>query len=198
MAPQAEQATEKSETKRAVIHRAAVAEFSARGFAGTSMANIADAAGMSRPALYQYFRNKTDIFSSAFVGLLSDHADEALRALCSPGTVAEQLDGFLQRFDGDLFEHMSASPFADEVMRAKSDLSDGVDPIIDRLWDGCGAYLAETVPGRSAVVVARREGWIEVLRFSRLGFKVDQPTVAVFRRRLSALAQTVAADIATT
>ncbi len=49
------------QSKREAIHRAAIVEFAARGFSGTSMANIAEAAGMSRPALYQYFRNKGDI-----------------------------------------------------------------------------------------------------------------------------------------
>ena len=66
--------------QRRAIHVAAIAQISERGFSATSMANIADAAGMSRPALYQYFRNKGDIFSSAFVALFNDHADRALRA----------------------------------------------------------------------------------------------------------------------
>ena len=58
---------QRGDPQRRAIHAAAIAQFSERGFSATSMANIADAAGMSRPALYQYFRNKGDIYASAFV-----------------------------------------------------------------------------------------------------------------------------------
>ena len=72
--------TQPDDAKRFVIHAAAISEFSARGFNRTSMSNIAEAAGMSRPALYQYFKNKGDIFGSAFVALL----DAKLQILASP------------------------------------------------------------------------------------------------------------------
>ena len=68
----------RGDPQRRAIHAAAIAQFSEQGFAATSMANIADAAGMSRPALYQYFRNKGDIYASAFVALFNDHVDLAL------------------------------------------------------------------------------------------------------------------------
>ena len=90
---------QRGDPQRRAIHAAAIAQFSERGFSATSMANIADAAGMSRPALYQYFRNKGDIYASAFVALFNDHVDSALQALNNDGTNAQRLDGFLQRFE---------------------------------------------------------------------------------------------------
>jgi hypothetical protein len=48
---------------------------------------------------------------------------------------------------------------------------------------------------RTGAPAARRAEWAEMLELSPKGFKVDQPSVAVYRRRLSALARSVTADI---
>lgn len=181
-----------SDPKRAAIHAAAISEFSARGFNGTSMSNISSAAGMSRPALYQYFKNKGDIFASAFVALLDDSADAALSELASDGAIADRLDGFLQRFEGDLWETMSASPYADEIMSAKTEhAAEGALAVIARLQAGLTSFLED----ESNVDAATRESWIDLVRLSPRGFKLDEPTVKVYRSRLTALARTVAADI---
>jgi len=186
--------TQPDDAKRSVIHAAAISEFSARGFNRTSMSNIAGAAGMSRPALYQYFRNKGDIFASAFVALLDASADAALAELERDAPIADRLDGFLQRFEGDLWETMSASPHADEIMSAKTEHATvGALAVIARLQAGLTTFLE----AESNVDVATRESWIELARLSPRGFKLDEPTVDVYRGRLTALARSLAADIGT-
>lgn len=47
-----------------LIIAAAAALFQERGFAATSMQEIADAVGLTRPALYYHFRNKEEILES--------------------------------------------------------------------------------------------------------------------------------------
>lgn len=189
---------ERGDLQRRAIHAAAIAEFSKRGFSATSMANIADAAGMSRPALYQYFRNKSDIFGSAFVALFDDHVDRALQALRDDGTTAQRLDGFLQRFEGDLWEQMAASEHSEEIMSAKTaDTTEEIQQVVARLRRGLTAFLATAHPGRRKPESLRRAEWAEVLELSPKGFKFDKPTVADYRRRLTALARGVAADIET-
>lgn len=184
---------DRRQQRRAVVLSAAIERFSAQGFAGTSMADIAEAASMSRPALYQHFRNKGDIFASAFVSLIDDRIDRALEELAGPGTVAERLDGFLQRYEGDLWERMDASPHSEEILSAKSEqMVDAIGASVERLLAGLTAYLDEVGDG---VEAGRRAGWVELLRLSPKGFKFDQPPVATYRRRLTALAGTVAADI---
>jgi AcrR family transcriptional regulator len=182
--------------KRRIIHAAAIDRFSAQGFSGTSMADIADAAGMSRPALYQYFRNKEDIFASAFVHLFDVQVDRALAGLGEPGTTSEQLDAFLQRYEGDLWERTFASAHSDEILNAKNaEIVASIERVVARLWDGMAAYLARVSPGRSRAATDRRAAWIDILKFSPKGFKFDRPAVDVYRHRLTALASTVAADI---
>lgn len=184
------------DAKRALIHAAAIGEFSERGIAATSMANIASAAGLSRPALYQYFKNKGDIFASAFVALLDEQVDRALDALEQAGATAEQLDGFLQKYEGDLWERMAASPHSEEILSAKyQHAADAVATVSARLWDGLASYLKRVSPGRSSADKRRRADWVEILQLSPRGFKLDQPSVDAYRRRLSTLARSVAATI---
>lgn len=160
------------------------------------MANIAEAAGMSRPALYQYFRNKHDIFTSAFVNLLSDHVERALAALATPGDVDEQLDGFLQRFEGDLWQHLAASAHADEILHVKNDaVAAAISDVVARLWHGLANYLLDVHPGSSAIHKTRRADWLDVLRYSPKGLKSDHPAVETYRRRLLVLGRGVAAEI---
>ena len=187
---------QRGDPRRRAIHAAAIAQFSERGFSATSMANIADAAGMSRPALYQYFRNKADIYASAFVALFNDHVDRALQALDDDGTNAQRLDGFLQRFEGDLWEQMAASEHSEEIMSAKTaDTAEEIQQVVTRLRSGLAAFLTRAAPGRSQAASARRAEWAEVLELSPKGFKFDTPAVADYRRRLTTLARSVAADI---
>ena len=50
--------------------------FADRGFAGTSLQDIADATGLTRPALYHYFGSKDDLLSRLVSELTEGPADE--------------------------------------------------------------------------------------------------------------------------
>ena len=86
------------------IRRAAIPVFASQGFKRTSMADIAEAAGVSRPALYQYFDNRADLFREALQIILVEATDAALAALGGDGVVAERIDGYLQRLVADGYE----------------------------------------------------------------------------------------------
>ena len=74
------------------IRRAAIPVFASQGFKRTSMADLAEAAGVSRPALYQYFDNRADLFREALQIILVEATDAALAALRGDGLVAERID----------------------------------------------------------------------------------------------------------
>ncbi|WP_313404537.1 TetR/AcrR family transcriptional regulator [Aeromicrobium sp.] len=50
--------------------------FAERGFAGTGFQDIADAVGLTRPALYHYFPSKDDLLARIVVGSTDDSARE--------------------------------------------------------------------------------------------------------------------------
>jgi len=71
---------------------AALKSFAARGYAATSVQEIVDAAQVSKPALYYYFKDKAELFQA-----LVDHAhDERFRLMQEAAnrgqTIAEKLE----------------------------------------------------------------------------------------------------------
>lgn len=64
--------------------------FADRGFAGTSLQDIADATGLTRPALYHYFASKEDLLSRLVSELTEDPADELGEIRQRAGTTAAQ------------------------------------------------------------------------------------------------------------
>lgn len=76
---------------RGHILRAALARFAEKGYAGTSVQEIVDAASVTKPALYYHFKNK----ASLYVALLDWAFDERYRlmeeAVAKGGALAAQL-----------------------------------------------------------------------------------------------------------
>ena len=117
---------EASSTKRQEridhILRSAIPVFAQNGYRRTSMQLLAEASGISRPALYQYFVDRSELFLSAFQLLLDENTDAALNALVVNRSLESQLDGYLQRLVGDPYATLSSSKFGDELMEVKGEL----------------------------------------------------------------------------
>ncbi|MEC3861904.1 helix-turn-helix domain-containing protein [Mesobacterium sp. TK19101] len=102
--------------KQKAILKAAFTCFSQYGFRRTSMEDIAAAAGMSRPALYLHFRNKTDIFRS----LVQVYYDDAIRmvaqALSEPAPPEAVLQNAFRAQSGQIGEALLTSPHGAELL----------------------------------------------------------------------------------
>ena len=61
--PELESVRPEREKKRREIMRAALVLFGENGYAGTTMEQIAQSQGLSKAALYQYFKSKEELFS---------------------------------------------------------------------------------------------------------------------------------------
>jgi len=82
--------------KREVILEAALDVFSTHGFRGSTIDQIADAAGMSKPNLLYYFKGKEDIFETLIHRLLDTWLDP-LRALDDIGDPLTELRAYIRR-----------------------------------------------------------------------------------------------------
>ncbi len=183
------------EDRRSRILDAALTKFSAYGLARTSMADVAEGAGMSRPALYQYYANKDEIFRAVLQRVLARAADDAIAALDAPGSLEQQLDGFLQRWFGDLIEQLHGTEHGAELVEAKAGHA---KPVADAADARVRRALAVRV-GRQLDAPRNRADVVELVDLVMLsphGFKHDAPSVAKVRRRLTALAGVVAAAVA--
>lgn len=81
---------------RAIIERAALEIFSRDGFRGATVDAIADAAGMSKPNLFNYFPTKDDVYRSLMEGLLEDWL-APLVDLDPSGEPIEQIAAYITR-----------------------------------------------------------------------------------------------------
>jgi len=200
MTPDSSTAPTAVDDKRATVRAAAIEVFAEHGFAATSMARIAERAAMSRPALYLYFSNKEDIFRSTLDNAFATAIDSALAELSKPGRVVDQLDGFLQRYHGDLKELVLATPHGDELLAIKAQHgADIAAAARKRASKGLGHFLAAVPSTGQGTGNARGEQWLqwrELLETAPMGFMTDSPSLAIFRRRLRTLAEAVAAGLA--
>jgi AcrR family transcriptional regulator len=83
--------TEETAGRREKIIASAVDVFGRYGFRRTSMELLAEAAGVSRPALYQYFRNKQDVFAAVAELVGARMAEDARAAAAAGASAGERL-----------------------------------------------------------------------------------------------------------
>jgi TetR/AcrR family transcriptional regulator len=82
--------------KREVILEAALEVFSAHGFRGATIDQIADAAGMSKPNLLYYFKSKEDIHAT-LIGRLLETWLAPLREFDDVGDPMTELKSYIRR-----------------------------------------------------------------------------------------------------
>jgi AcrR family transcriptional regulator len=89
-----------TEATRGRLKEAATAEFAERGPDGTTMARIAERAGINKERLYKYFGDKQALFET----VLSDELEKLASAL-SPPDLAD-----IGEYAGRLFDYHAAHP----------------------------------------------------------------------------------------
>jgi AcrR family transcriptional regulator len=99
-------------TKRDQIIDAAIAAFLRHGPKHISMADIAEVAGMSRPALYQIFKNKQALFRAVVEHVLENMRRGVEAALKGKGSLAVRLGNAMVAREGVFFRLLHASPHA--------------------------------------------------------------------------------------
>jgi len=77
--------------RRKAILAAAEKVFAARGYASSTMAAVAAEAGISKGSIYNYFKNKEDLFRQVFTQAVAASEDQTVRLLAGPLTAAEKL-----------------------------------------------------------------------------------------------------------
>lgn len=118
--------------KRLRLLEAAKAVFARYGFKRASMADIAAEAGVSRPALYLWFRSKQDVLRS-----LAEQLREAALTGATAGWVEGRgfeanLEATILGKDLDFFQLLHASPHGAEILTADEALTAEISRDLDR------------------------------------------------------------------
>ena len=73
---------------------AALQLFSTKGYAATSVRELVEAAGVTKPVLYYYFKNKEGLYLALMGDALGDFFQVAEQARTAPGCVTERIRGY--------------------------------------------------------------------------------------------------------
>ena len=114
---------ENASKKRDAILQAAYGAFSTYGFRRTSMGDIAEAAGISRPALYIQFENKPDIFCALVKKILKDSLSDVQIALSSNAPLPDRLLAGLEVGFIRFHREIGSTPHGEELFSTKTELA---------------------------------------------------------------------------
>ena len=130
--------------RRRQLFDVALEVFAERGYHGASMAEIAEAAGVTKPVLYQHFRSKRELYLELLADVGQRLLEEVQKATASAGGPSQQVaSGFAAyfRFVADnesafrlLFggDGREADPeFADAVRRVEDAMADAIAALIE-------------------------------------------------------------------
>jgi AcrR family transcriptional regulator len=112
-----------AEDRRTRVVLAAITAFSRHGFRRCTMADIADAAGMSRPALYLLFTGKEAVFRAVAEALLADAAVAAEQAWPEGSDPAHGLAAAILARDLPIHRLCHASAHAVEILTVAASLT---------------------------------------------------------------------------
>lgn len=86
----------RSSDRRDQILEVATSLFSERGYAATSLDDIADVIGFTKPAIYYYFRSKDEILFEIHDHIVRDGLDQVEAIMAEDGDPVEQLERVLR------------------------------------------------------------------------------------------------------
>ncbi|MDB6079856.1 MAG: bacterial regulatory s, tetR family protein, partial [Akkermansiaceae bacterium] len=107
-----------SDEKAERVLAAALPVFMRYGYKRTTMGDIAESAGISRPALYLIFPSKEEIFSAGLAQVFAGKVVEIRAGLGSRGTLMEKLLFALEIWCVQPFEMILASPDARDLLES--------------------------------------------------------------------------------
>ena len=115
-----------NDLKSDAILDASLAVFCRYGFRKTSMRDIAEAAGISRAAVYLHFKNKEDVFRAGSIRAHGQVMNAVEAELSRNAEVFERIETALAAYFAGLLEEISASPHGSELFDASVELVGGV------------------------------------------------------------------------
>ncbi len=109
--------------KRRSVYEVAATVFAQYGFRRTTMNDIAQAAGMSRPALYLMFDNKEHLFHELSSYRLDQAIDQACKVLSGDASVEDRFIDALLVYEKIYYEPVANSPHGEELMDINQSLA---------------------------------------------------------------------------
>jgi AcrR family transcriptional regulator len=155
------------------IIEAATSVFLRYGFRRTTMGDIAEAAGISRPALYLRFCNKEKVFETSMTEFMARTLAEIERGLPSLPTPLEQLRYAFECWIVQPFRMMQGSPDARDLASCCLPFAEEVKARGFAAFEALLVPVLLRIPAFEAKDPAAVAGIARVLAASARGFKAE-------------------------
>ncbi len=167
----------KEDPRTAAVRTAAVQIFARYGFSKATMGDIAQEAGMSRPALYLLFPNKEALFHDLAQSLMEEGL-AASKAAWPMGEPAHPgLRDALLAKELPIFRLLKSSPHAEEILSANSRLLGGMHAAFEaRFADLLAVRLAAArvaEPKATAALITHALHGLKTANVGEEGFLAD-------------------------
>jgi AcrR family transcriptional regulator len=118
---------QKPDTKRPVIVRAATSLFAERGIDGTSMREIAEAAGVREAAIYRHFAGKDELAREIFLSWYGWYCEGLQRIAGGPANIPDKLREIVRHEFSAVTDHSEAfAYFCENEARFVRNLPPGI------------------------------------------------------------------------
>ena len=175
------------QAKRDAVFDAALEVFAQYGFRRTTMNDIAQAAGISRPALYLLFDNKEHLFKELAAYRLDQANEQAAAVLSSNASLQDRFIDALLVHHKIYYEPVANSPHGEELMDINLSLSADV---MMRGYSRLVAILANELEEAAKQGEAsfsngalKPEAFVELLLSSLNGLKKKAASTTEFRKQ---------------
>ncbi|HLU27163.1 MAG TPA: TetR/AcrR family transcriptional regulator [Glycomyces sp.] len=140
--------------RRAQLLQAAQEVFVSRGYHATSMDDIAERAGVSKPVLYQHFTSKLELYLALLDGRATELVDRIREAMDRSEDNKERVDQAMRAY----FDFVDAQGEAFRLVFESDQRNDpAVAERVLRMESECVAALADTIMADTQVDKARAE-----------------------------------------
>jgi AcrR family transcriptional regulator len=174
--------------KRVAVYEAAAKVFARYGFKRTTMNDVAQAAGISRPALYLMFDNKEHLFHELAAFRLDQAIEKASSVLASKANVQDRFIDALLDYEKIYYEPVMNSPHGEELMDINQSLAtDMTKEGYTRLVTTLATALREAEAAGEvdfANSPLKPKPFVELLLASITGIKKKVSTTAEFRKKI--------------
>jgi AcrR family transcriptional regulator len=188
----------RAEEKRVRIVTAATTLFSRYGFKRTSIDLLAAEAGVAKPTVYAYFKDKDAVFEAVVVAVCEDLIARAEAASRGRGTIDDRLAAMLAAKFTRYWELVQRSPHAQELIDSQSRL--GAETIA-RADKAFVRLLATAIEESEEVDLTRAgltaTGLAQLLIRAASGAAYDATTVAAHRKNLTELVRVLMLGVRT-
>lgn len=188
------------ESKKDGILKAALGVFATFGYKKTSMSDISDRAGVSRPTLYAYFKNKEAILFAVTEGINKTVIAKVQLALEQPVSLEEKLTSAFREWTRPFTEILFGSRFGQELIGAASSIAANISESAYERFQGLLSDCLASHEKNGDVDLSRinqnTQEAAEYLILCLNGISTGKATEEVFKQRVAIFIRSFIASIA--